>query len=119
MGMKHAMVTWIPYQRQDIPVGWRRLYLTDHFQNTGYTTLDQDDYKKHWNDRAKRAQKKFEKSGAEIRSVTASEFAEAFQKTKVKHWYKSDYIRYYKKLTNIDPSKVRQWIVLYHGEVVA
>lgn len=108
--MKHAFVTWIPYSRTDIPAGWRRLYLSDHYQETGYTVLDDANYKKKWNDRARRAQKKFLASGATVRAVTPEEFIEAFQKTKVKHWYKSDYIRYYKRMTKIDASTVRQWL---------
>ncbi len=119
-GVKHAFVTWIPYQRQDIPVGWKRLYLTDHFQHTGYTTLDKEtDYTTHWNDRAKRARKKWRTSGAVLRAVDSTEFAQAFRDTKVKHWYKSDYIRYYKKLVAIDPTSVRQWLVYVDGKAEA
>jgi hypothetical protein len=116
--VQHAMVTWIPYQRQDIPEWWRRLYLTDHFQNTGYTTIDSGDYTKHWNERAKRARKKFRASWAELRLVTPEEFVTAFQNTKVKHWYRSDYIRYYKKISAIDPSAIRQWLVYRDGKAV-
>lgn len=104
------MVTWVPYSRTEAPKGWKRLYLTDHFRETGYVILDQD-YRKKWNERSRRAIKKFEKSGAVIRAVDADTFAKAFRETKVKHWYKSDYIRYYKKMVAIDPSKVRQWLV--------
>ena len=71
------MVTWIPYSRVDIPVGWRKLWLTDHFQETSVNTLDEN-YKSKWNDRAKRALKKYEKSGAEVRSVDADTFVKAF-----------------------------------------
>lgn len=118
--VKHALVTWIPYQRQEVPKWWKRLYLTDHFQNTGYTTIDREsDYATHWNDRAKRARKKWRSSGGEIRAVEQAEFIEAFQKTKVKHWYKSDYIRYYKKISTINPKSVRQWLVYVDGLAVA
>lgn len=60
-GVKHAIVSWIPYSRTDIPTGWRRLYLTDHFQETGMVVLESD-YRKKWNERSKRAMKKYEKS---------------------------------------------------------
>ena len=108
--MKHAFVTWIPYSRTDIPAGWRRLYLSDHYQETGYTILDDANYKKKWNERARRAQKKFLASGATVRAVSSEEFIEAFQKTKVKHWYKSNYITYYKKMVALDATSVRQWL---------
>ncbi len=106
------MVTWIPYSRVDIPVGWRKLWLTDHFQETSVNTLDEN-YKSKWNDRAKRALKKYEKSGAEVRSVDADTFVKAFRATRVKHWYKSDYIRNYERIRSFNPDKVRQWVV-YH-----
>lgn len=112
------MVTWIPYSRTDVPTGWKRLYLTDHFRETGYNILDSD-YRKQWNERSRRAIKKFEKSGAEVRSVDADTFIEAFKGTRVKHWYKSDYIRYYRKIVAINPSKIRQWLVYIGDEPVA
>ncbi len=53
------MVAWIPYSLRVVPSGWRRLYLTDHFQETGYALLENEEYAKKWNDRARRAVKKF------------------------------------------------------------
>lgn len=84
--------------------------MTDHYQETGYTILDGENYMKKWNDRARRANKKFLASGATVRSVTREEYAEAFRATKVKHWYKSDYISYYKKITSLSPDAIRQWL---------
>lgn len=119
-GVKHAMVAWIPYSLQEKPIGWRRLYLTDHFQCTGFTRIDDvEDYTKKWNDRAKRARKKFNNSWAEVRLVDRDTFITAFRNTKVKHWFKSDYISYYKKITAVDPSAIRQWIVYLNDEPVA
>lgn len=117
-GINHGMVTWIPYSRTEAPKGWKRLYLTDHFRETGYVLLEED-YRKKWNERSRRAMKKFEKSGAIIRAVDGDTFAKAFHDTRVKHWYKSDYIRYYKKMVAIDPSKIRQWLVYVDGKPVA
>jgi hypothetical protein len=110
------MVAWIPYSRQDIPAGWRRLWLTDHFQETSCNILDAD-YRSQWNDRARRALKKFEKSGAEVRSVDADTFISAFRASHVKAWnykmIKHDYIRNYLRIREFAPEKVRQWLV-YH-----
>jgi hypothetical protein len=39
-GMKHGIITWIPYSRSDIPKGWRRMWLTDHFQETSLNIID-------------------------------------------------------------------------------
>lgn len=116
------MVTWIPYSREDIPLGWRRLWLTDHFQETSVNELDTN-YRSKWNDRARRALKKFEKSGAEVQAVDADTFIDAFQKSHVKSWnyklIKNDYIRNYKRIRSFAPDKVRQWLVYNDGKAVA
>lgn len=121
-GLKHAFVIWIPYSREksDIPKGWRRLWLTDHFEETGYSLLStktetQQDtksmsYLASWNDRSKRARKKFHASGATLEKVSPEVFIDWFKHTNVKHWYKGAYIHYYKKMVAIDASKIRQWI---------
>jgi len=117
-GMKHGIITWIPYSRSDIPKGWRRMWINDHFQETSVNILDAN-YRNKWNDRSRRAIKKFEKSGAEVRAVNPETFVEAFRATRVKHWFKSDYISNYKRISKHDPSKVRQWCVYRDGEIVA
>ena len=38
-GLSHAFVAWIPYSLTDIPQPWRRLWMTDHFEETGYAEL--------------------------------------------------------------------------------
>ncbi len=130
-GLHHAFVVWIPYSRENIGRPWRRLWLTDHFEETGYTelidnwqltidNLEKIPYLSSWNDRAKRARKKFLASECTIRDVTPDEFAEAFRTTKVKHWYKSAYISYYKRMVSIDATKIRQWIAYDPtGKVIA
>lgn len=40
LGIRHGFVAWIPYSKEK-PKGWRRLLLTDHFEETGYTVLPQ------------------------------------------------------------------------------
>lgn len=117
-GIKHAMVAWIPYSRTEAPLGWKRLYLTDHFRETGYVLLTEN-YRSKWNERSRRAMKKFEKSGAITYQVDSETFVKAFRETKVKHWYKSDYIKYYQKMVAIDHSKIRQWLVYVDDEPVA
>ncbi len=116
------MVTWIPYSRQDIPAGWRRLWLTDHFQETSVNELTPD-YRTKWNDRARRALKKYEKSGAEVKFVDADTFIAAFRASHVKTWnykmIKNDYIRNYKRIRSFAPDQVRQWLVYSEGRAVA
>ncbi len=130
-GFKHAFVVWIPYGKVDIQKPWRRLWFTDHFEETGYSELIYPEssvwkdwgwqnpiqqklptpaYLASWNDRSRRARKKFFASGATVKVVTAEEFAQGFRTTKVKHWYKSAYISYYKRMVSLDASKVRQWL---------
>jgi hypothetical protein len=118
-GIKHAMIAWIPYSQVWKPTWWRSLWASDHFQETGTNILDEIPYYQKWNDRARRARKKFLSSGAEVRSVTRDEFIEAFSHTRVKHWYRSDYIRNYKRFEAIDPSKIRQWLVYKDAKPVA
>jgi hypothetical protein len=42
-GLEHAFVIWIPYSRlrEEISKSWRRLWLTDHFEETGYAFFEQ------------------------------------------------------------------------------
>lgn len=116
--IKHGMVTWIPYSQQDIPLWWKRLWLTDHFQVTSVNLLDRN-YRSKWNGRAKRALKRYGQSGAEIKMVDAETFIKAFKETHVKHWYKRDYINNYKRIRAFAPEKVRQWLVYYNNKAVA
>mgnify|MGYP000926630977 CR=1 FL=1 len=68
-GFKHAFVVWIPYGAVSVEKPWRRLWLTDHFEETGFAELpeksEKDELSSHipylssWNDRSKRARKKF------------------------------------------------------------
>ena len=112
-GLKHAFVAWVPYSKtkDQIKKPWRRLWFTDHFEETGFAELKESEpFTSSWNDRAKRALKKFEKSGCSVRLVTPEEFVEAFKATKVKHWHKSVYVSYYKKMVAIHADKVRQWV---------
>ncbi len=105
-GFQHAFVVWIPYSQENVGSPWRRLWLTDHFEETGYAELDHRSqitdsrlgnknqaishppvttptYLSSWNDRAKRARKKFLASGCTIRDVTPEEFIEGLRITKV------------------------------------
>lgn len=78
---------------------------------------------KAWNERSRRALKKWEKSGAEVRAVDADTFIKAFQATPVKRLHlkliKNDYIRNYKKIRAHMPEKVRQWLVYANDKPVA
>jgi hypothetical protein len=137
---KHAFVVWIPYGEVKIEKPWRRLYFTDHFEETGFSELDIRDkiweireestekenldpshrsslmshlsapYLFSWNDRSKRARKKFLALWATVKEVSPEIFAEGFRTTRVKHWYKWAYISYYKRMVSIDASKIRQWL---------
>lgn len=120
LGVKHAFVVWIPYTKLN-PDGWKRLWFSDHFEETGYTKLEYNEEEKKtapnpayltsWNDRARRARKRFLSSWATVREVSPEEFIETFRATKVRGPHKAGSIVYYKKLTAIDSSKVRQWMV--------
>ncbi|MBP6981763.1 hypothetical protein KBB25_03240 [Candidatus Gracilibacteria bacterium] len=122
LGVKHAFVAWIPYSIIH-PIGWKRLVLTDHFEETGYTILpDMDkntrdisenknpEYLQTWHDRSKRARKKFLSSGATIRPVSTEEFIQAYRETKIRGPHKGGSITYFRKISKVAPESVRQWL---------
>ena len=45
-----------------------------------------------------------------MRYADPEEFAQGFRNTKVKHWHKSAYISYYKRMVALASTKVRQWL---------
>lgn len=114
----HGILIWVPWRRTDIPPHWKKLYLSSHFKENGFTTLDEN-FQKKWNERARRAHKKFLKSKAEIRLVDENTFIDAFKKTRVRHLFKSDYIKFYKDMMAIDPSSIRSWVCYYNWKPVA
>lgn len=95
------------------------MWIRSHFTQTGFTTLDSPDYRKKWNERSRRAQKKFSASGAEIFEVSDFEFMEAFRSTPVRHLYKKDYIKYYRTMAAIAHGDIRSYVVRHDGKTVA
>ncbi len=117
-GFVRGVAIWIPARRTDIPPGWRKLAVGTHFTRTGFTRIENHEYYKKWNERAKRARKKFLSHNLEeihIELVDRETFTEAFRATKVKHMFKSDYIKYYRTMAGIDPSTIRSY-VCYRGD---
>lgn len=95
------------------------MWIRSHFIQTGFTVLDSPDYSRKWNDRARRAHKKFLAADAKIEEVSDFEFMEAFRSTPVKHLYKKDYIKYYRTMAAIAPNDVRSYVVRHDGKIVA
>lgn len=115
-GFNRGMVIWIPFRLTDIPKGWRKLAIGTHFTRTGFAHLTGHEYYKKWNERARRARKKFlSQTEVRIELVEPADFIAAFKSVKVRHMFKSDYIRYYQALTGIDVKSVRSY-VCYRGE---
>lgn len=117
-GFVRGFAIWIPFRRTDIPPGWRKLAIGTHFTRTGFTRIENHEYYKKWNERAKRARKKFlshDPREIRIELVDRDTFSEAFKATKVKHMFKSDYIKYYQTMAGIDPSTIRSY-VCYRGD---
>ncbi len=116
LGFKHGIVIWVPWKTVTIPKPWRRLMIPgSHFITTGFTTLTAD-YSKKWNDRAKRARKKFlANPDLSIKQVSSEVMAEAFLSTKVTHAFKKDYVRYLRSLCSVDESTVRCFLA-YQGD---
>ena len=117
-GFVRGFVIWIPFRRTEIPPGWRKLAVGTHFTRTGFVRITDSGYYKKWNERARRARKKFlsfDSSEVRIELVDQQSFIEAFKAVKVKHLFKSDYIRYYRAMSNIDANFVRSY-VCYRGD---
>ena len=78
---------------------------------TGYSVI-RENYFTFWNERARRARKKFLASkNHRIETVNNSIFSSAFLQTKVRHEFKKEYVTYYNALYNIDSSSVRSFLV--------
>lgn len=119
-GFTHGMVIWVPFRKREIPKGWRRLAITTHFTRTGFVKIEGDEYYKKWNERARRARKKFlAHADVRIELVNQKTFIEAFQTVKVRHFYKSDYIKYYRSMTDIDASSIRSYVCYQHDKPIA
>lgn len=116
--VRHAWIIWIPATRREIPAGWRKLWLTSHYTTTGIVNLDEEYWKK-WNERSRRARKKYKQNGVEIKLVTPEEFVEGFKITPTKHAFKKDYIKYYTHITKINPKTIRSYVAYYEGKIVA
>lgn len=96
------------------------MWLKSHFTNSGFTTVDSPEYFKKWNERARRARKKFLSSeGAEIERVSDDEFMEAFRVTPVRHAYKKEYVKYFRTIAAIAPDDTRAYVAKYRGKPVA
>lgn len=116
-GFRRGIVIWIPFRRTKIPAGWKRLTVGTHFTRTGFVRIENREYYKKWNERAKRARKKFLSYSHDIRIelVDPETFIQAFQSVKVRHLFKSDYIKYYRTMTDIGKGSIRSY-VCYHGD---
>lgn len=119
MGFGPGFVIWIPARRDEVPKGWRNMWLRSHFTQSGFTVIDSPDYQKKWNERSRRARKKFLASGASIDVVSDFEFMDAFRNTPVKHLYKKDYIKYYRTMAAIAPNDVKSYVARHDGKIVA
>ncbi len=119
-GFGPGVVIWIPARRTEIPKPWRKMWLRSHFMNSGFTVVDSPDYFRKWNERARRARKKFlSTEGAETVRVSDDEFMEHFRTTPVRHAFKKEYIKYYRTMAAIAPESVRSYVAKYRGKVVA
>ncbi len=117
-GFRKGWVVWVPGRTATVPAGWRKMWLRTHMAATGFSPVDAD-YAKRWNQRARRALKKFLASGAAVEPMSHEDFAAAFRATRVRHSFKSDYLKYFGKIVAIAPSTVRAWGVRFQGKVVA
>lgn len=103
---------WIPGRTVVPGPEWKTLWIPgSHFVSTGISKL-YPDYTKSWNERAKRARKKFLKyENLKLVSVDQEEFVQCFNKVSVKHSFKKDYIKYYLSMCLYGPETIRSYVV--------
>jgi hypothetical protein len=113
VGFKRGIVLWIPAHNDEIKKPWREMMIPGgHFTLTGIGRATAQ-YWMQWNERARRARKRFlEQDEVEIVEVTKQEFVVAFSTTQVKHAFRSDYIRYFTKMYDINESTVRSFLAI-------
>jgi hypothetical protein len=71
-----------------------------------------------WNERARRARRKFLSfEHLSVRQVTPESFQDAFKKTKVKHSFKEEYISYYRSMVAVSPEAIRSYVVYDENEL--
>lgn len=111
-GFKHGLLLWIPARTVTPGPAWKTLLIPgSHFVNTGISRIVPE-YFKSWNERSRRARKKFFSfSNLDLRSVDSDEFVRCFQAVSVNHSFKKDYIKYYLSMYKHGPDTVRSYVV--------
>lgn len=111
-GFKHGLLLWIPGNTVTPGPEWKTLWIPgSHFVSTGISRL-YPDYTQSWNERAKRARKKFLKhSNLKLELVDQEEFVRCFNKVSVTHSFKKDYIKYYLSMCQYGPETIRSYVV--------
>jgi hypothetical protein len=106
-------VLWIPAHVDAVTKPWREMMIPGgHFTLTGIGRATTQ-YWMQWNERARRARKRFlEQDEVEIVAVAKQEFVDAFSATRVKHAFRSDYIRYFTKMSDINENTVRSFLAI-------
>lgn len=119
-GFVHGLIIWVPWRRTNIPHGWHRLLIPTHFKISGIAILDRDDYWTAWNERARRARKKFiAHTDTSIVRVDRHTFATEYRATKPTFMFRDSLVDYYETIHQLGPSTIRSWLCYEHGEVVA
>ena len=105
--LKHGLLIWIPWkkipEKSRLKSGkWKYLYAATHFQHTGFWFI-WENYWKNWNERAKRARKKFleiqKEKKIEIRSVDTNTWKSAFLEAKIHIPLRADFARFYSDIS--------------------
>ncbi len=119
-GFKRWLMIWVPWHAQTIQKPWRKLYLSwAHFEVTWYSLL-REKYYQYWNERSRRARKKFlANEDLHVECVEHEEFAQAFLATKVQHMFKSDYVKFFRSIVAVDPSSIRSYLVYNKDRPIA
>lgn len=110
-GFVRGLVLWVPAHKDTVPKPWKELWIPgSHFTSTGIGKVRPSFYLA-WNERAKRARKKFLSfPNVSVRKASEKEFTEAFSKTRVRHPFRSDYIRYYSKMCRVNPKSIQSFL---------
>ena len=97
------MLIWVPASRQDIPHGWRKLWLKSSFTTTGFSILENVEYYKKWKERARRVRKKFlAHEHLQVKSVSTEAFQGYYRQLHFKQPFKSAFRKYHQALSDCD-----------------
>lgn len=108
-GLKHGIIIWIPWRKLPDRLflkknSWHRLFAATHFQHTGIGKVE-NEYWRNWNERAKRARKKFLEWSIqehfEIIQIDDDRWRKEFLSAKIRIPLKGSFAQFHEKISSL------------------